>query len=194
MLNDVGHSVDAAIRALALLAVLAALLVFLTQWGVRRKWLQPFGWWPRLVRRWSDPLLRSIERRLAGAGMKPQDAPLWLLGIVLVVGLLAMAAERWLLGAVSLLASMQHAGPRAWLRLAVVAATSLVSLALILRVVGSWLGVGRFNRWMRPAYLLTNWIVEPIRRRMPAFGPLDLSPLIAYVAVLIFRSLLLSVL
>jgi YggT family protein len=194
MFNDVGHSVDSVVRALALLAFVAALLVFLTQWGVRRKSLQPFGWWPRLVRRWSDPLLRPIEQRLSRGGMNPQDAPLWLLGIVLVIGLLAIAGVRWLLGVVSQLASMRHAGPRAWIELAVVAATSLVSVALILRVVASWFGVGRFNRWMRPAYLLTDWIVEPIRRRLPALGPLDLSPLIAYVALLILRSLLLSIL
>ena len=194
MFSNVGQAIDAAVRITALLAFLAALLILLTHWAVRRRWLVPFGWWPRFVRRWGDPLLRPVERKLHAAGANPQDAPLWLLGGVLVAGLLAISLVRWLLGAIALFGSMRHAGPRAWLQLAVIAATSLLSLAIIVRVIGGWLGAGRYNRWMRPAYLLSDWIVEPIRRRLPAFGPLDLSPLIAYILVLVLRGVLLSVL
>jgi YggT family protein len=33
---------------------------------------------------------------------------------------------------------------------------------------------------MRPIVVLTDWILEPLRRVLPPFGPLDLSPLVAY--------------
>jgi YggT family protein len=194
MYSNAGQAIDAAVRIIALVAFLASLLIVLTSWAVRRHSLQPFGWWPRFVRRWSDPLLRPVERKLHGAGANPQDAPLWLLGGVLVAGLLAISAVRWLLGMIALVESMQHAEARAWLQLTVVAATSLLSLAIIVRVIGGWLGAGRYNRWMRPAYLLSDWIVNPIQRRLPAFGPLDLSPFLAYVLVLVLRGILLSVL
>lgn len=192
MSTHVGQLIDAAVRWIALLAFVLALLILATHWAIRRKTLAPFGWWPRLVRRWGDPLLRPVERRLHAAGANPQDAPLWLLGGVLIAGLLAISAVRWLLGSLALFEAMQGASPRDWLRLAIAAGLSLVSLAILVRVIGSWLGMGRFNRWMRPAYLLSDWIVEPIRRRIPAFGPLDLSPFIAYVAILLLRSLLLD--
>jgi uncharacterized protein YggT (Ycf19 family) len=117
----------------------------------------------------------------------PRDAPLWLLGVVLVLGLLAISAVRWLGGALTLLGSMRHAGVRAWLQLAVIATSSLLLFAIIVRVIGSWLGAGRYNRWMRPAYLLSDWIIEPIRRRLPAFGPIDLSPFVAYILILVLR-------
>jgi len=194
MFSNAGQAIDAAVRLTALLAFLAALLILLTHWAVRRRSLAPFGWWARFVRRWSDPLLRRVERKLHAVGANPQDAPLWLFGAVLLAGLLAISAVRWLIGAVALLGSMRHAGGRAWLQLTVIAATSLLSLAIIVRVIGSWLGAGRYNRWMRPVYLLSDWIVEPIRRRLPAFGPLDLSPLLAYILILILRSVLLRVL
>jgi YggT family protein len=89
---------------------------------------------------------------------------------------------------------MRGAGAGAWAELAVVGITSVLLLAIIVRVIGGWLGAGRYTRWMRPFYLLTNWLIEPIRRRLPAFGPIDLSPLLAYVLVLVIRNLLLNVL
>ena len=87
---------------MALLGFVAALIVLLTHWLVRRKTLAPFGWWPRLVRRVSDPLLKPMERRAIRAGGSPQDAPLWLLGMVVLAGLLLIGAARWVIGAVSL--------------------------------------------------------------------------------------------
>jgi len=194
MSDNLDHGIAVAVRVAALVAVVAAVLVWLTHWGVRRRALAAFGWWPRFVRGWSDPLVRPIERRLLAAGANPQDAPLWLVGVVLVLGLLAITAVRWLLGSIALLGSMQNAGATDWLRLGVIFATSVVSLAILIRVVGSWLGAGRYNRWMRPAYFLSDWIVEPIRRRLPGFGALDLSPLIAYVLILVLRGLLLGIL
>ena len=189
-----GQVADAVVRSAALLAVVAALVAGLTHWGVRRRLLPPFGWWPRFVRAWSDPVMRPIERRLLASGGNPQDAPLWLIGVALAFGLLAIAATRWVLGTIVLLQSMQNAGADAWLRLGVAAVTSVLSLALIVRVIGSWLGVGRYNRWMRPMYYLTDWLVEPIRRRLPGLGGLDLSPLLAYLLILIVRSVLLNLL
>lgn len=194
MFANLGHIADAAVRITALAAVLATLVVLLTHWAVRRRALTPFGWWPRFVRGWSDPLIRPVERRLHAAGANPQDAPLWLVGVTLVLGLLAISGVRWLLGVVALLGSMQNAETTAWLRLGVIGGTSLVSLALIIRVIGSWLGAGRYSRWIRPAYWLSDWVVEPIRRRLPGFGPLDVSPLIAYVVILLLRGFLLSLL
>ena len=62
-------------------------VVAVTNWAVSRGYLQPFGAWPRFVRRASDPLLRPIERKLLGAGGNPQSAPWWLFCIVLFGGL-----------------------------------------------------------------------------------------------------------
>ena len=192
MFSSVGQAIDTAVRAVALAAFVGALFLGVTQWAIRRRSGAAPAWWSRAVRRVSDPILLPVEHRVALAGGNPQDAPLWLLGGVLVAGLLAITGVRWLRNTVALLHSIQDAGPRAWFELAVIFATSLLSLAIIARVIASWLGAGRYNRWMRPAYFLTDWIIEPIRRRLPPFGTLDLSPFLAYVLVLVVRSILLS--
>jgi uncharacterized protein YggT (Ycf19 family) len=72
-------------------------------------------------------------------------------------------------------------------------ATQLILLALIVRVIGSWLGVGRHNRWMRPAYILTDWLVEPpLRRIIPPFRMIDVTPIIAWFLLLVVRGWVLS--
>ena len=59
-------------------------------------------------------------------------------------------------------------------------AERLLRFALIVRVIASWFGASPYRKWMRPVALLTDWILEPLRRVLPPFGPLDLSPLVAY--------------
>ncbi len=162
-------------------------VVALTHWAVARGYLQPFGAWPRFVRRGSDPLLHPIERRLLGAGGNPQNAPWWLLAIVLLGGLVLLEAVRWLVGMAFNLAYVGQAGPAGILRLLVSWTFQLLMAALIVRVIASWLGGFRYSKWLRPVYVLTDWLVLPIQRRMPPFGMLDLSPFVAYLVLMVMR-------
>jgi YggT family protein len=182
--------IDLVARIIALSAFAGALVVVATHWAVRRRFLNPFAWWPNLVRRLSDPMLRPVEKRLLAAGGNPEDGPLWLTGAVVVGGLLLISGVRWLLGSVHLLVGMRGAGPGSWLHLLVSGSTSLVMAAILARVIGSWLGMGRYSTWMKPAYFLSDWIVEPIRRRLPPFGPLDFGPIVAYLILLVLQGML----
>lgn len=168
--------------AAALTAVVA-----LTNWAVVRGHLQPFGAWPRFIRGVSDPLLRPIERRLLGAGGNPQSAPWWLFAIVLLGGLLLLEITRWVVGTIFNLAYLGQTGPAGIVRQLVSWTFQLLMAALLVRVIASWLGGHRFARWLRPVYLLTDWLVIPIQRRMPPFGMLDLSPLVAYLVLMVLR-------
>jgi uncharacterized protein YggT (Ycf19 family) len=183
----VAHYVELGLRAAALLAFAVSLIILATQWAVRRKLIRQAAWWPLFVRRTCGAFLRPIERRLTAGGQNPADAGLWLLGIVVVASLLALTVYRWLLATVLLLVSMREAGVEAWLRLLFGAATTLLMAAIVARVAGLWLGLGRYHRWMRVAYRLTDWLIEPIRRRLPPTGMLDLSPLVAYVLLFFLR-------
>jgi len=192
--GNAGQALDQTLRIVALVAFGLALVVLLTSWAVRRRAIDGFGWWPRFVRSWSNPVLRPLERSLHRGGANPQDAPLWLVGVTAVAALLLLAAVRWVFGTIALIDSMRDADWRAWLGLAIVAVSSIISVAILVRIIGSWLGAGRHRTWMRPVYLLTDWLIEPIRRRLPAFGPIDLSPFLAYLLVLLVKSALLGLL
>jgi YggT family protein len=186
--------VDLVIRTLALTGVGVAALIFATDWAVRRGHLKPFGAWPRMVRKGSDPLLVPLERRLLSSGKNPQDASLWLFIGVLIAGLLFIVFTRWLISTTGYLIALRSAGPLAWVRLVIAVTSAVLMGSIVVRIIGKWFGADRWHRGMRPFYWLTDWIIEPVRRRMPPFGRLDLSPLVAYLLLLLARTVLLGLL
>jgi YggT family protein len=186
--------VDLVIRSLALTGVGLAALIFATDWAVRRGHLKPFGPWPRMVRKGSDPLLVPLERRLLSSGKNPQDASLWLFVGVLIAGLLFIVLARWLISTTGYLIALRSAGPLAWVRLVIAVTSAVLMGSIVVRIIGKWFGADRWHRGMRPFYWLTDWIIEPVRRRMPPFGRLDLSPLVAYLLLLLARTVLLGLL
>lgn len=183
--------IDLGVRSLVAGAFALSVVVALTHWAVRRGTLQPFGAWPRFVRGWSDPLLRPIEQRLARAGGNPQSATLWLVGLVVVCGLGAISLVRWLMGFVLSLIGLATAPSGLLLPTLVDYTFGLLMTALMIRVIASWFGIGRYNRWMRIVYALTDWLLEPIQRVLPNFGPLDVSPIVAYFVLSLARNLVL---
>ena len=169
------------VRSLVVVALAYAAVVAITHWAVRSGRLNAFGAWPRFVRRISDPVLRPIERRVLRAGGNPQDAALWLVGVVIVGGLILLWLLGWVLGFIASLSVLTRSGPGAWVYALVRAAFIVLEIALIIRVVSSWLGLGPFSRLVRPAYRLTDWLVVPLRRVLPTMGPFDLSPMLAWI-------------
>src|SRR5688500_20151205 len=107
------HStLDTLARGIVVAALLYASIVALTHWAVRRRKIGPFGPWPRFVRRLSDPVLLPLERRVIRFGGSPQDAPLWLLGIVILGGLLLLSLVNWLLGMAGAVTPLATPRPR----------------------------------------------------------------------------------
>ncbi len=91
----------------------------------------------------------------------------------------------------SALAAPATGGARPILALLIDWTFSLLMLALIVRVIGSWIGATRYTRWMRPFVALTEWFLGPLRSVLPAFGPFDFSPLVAWFLLSLLRSFIL---
>jgi YggT family protein len=185
-------ALDLAARALVVVALVYASVIALTHWALRSRRITPFGAWPRFVRRISDPVLLPLERRIIRAGGSPQDAPLWLVGIVIAGGLLLLSLVHWLAGFAGTLTLLAESGPRAWVRFLVSGLFTLLMIALFIRVIASWFGISPYRPWMRPVMALTDWIIDPIRRILPPLGMLDLSPLVAWLVLSLVRGFLLS--
>jgi YggT family protein len=183
-----------AARVIVVVALVFASIVALTHWAVRRRKIGPFGPWPRLVRRLSDPVLLPLERRVIRFGGSPQDAPLWLLGVVILGGLVLLSLTNWVLGMVGTVGAMAYASPRDWIRVLVSWTFSLIMLAIFVRVIASWFGVSEYRRWMRPLVFLSDWIVQPIRRILPPTGMIDFSPMVAWLVLWVARGFVLGLL
>lgn len=172
-------------------AFIAGGLIAATHWAVRARRLNAFGAWPRLVRRAGDPVLRPVEHRIVRMGGNPQDAPFWLLGTIVLGGLVLLGLFRWTVGFVESLRLVSGGGPRYVAAAVVRTVVSILQIALLVRVIGSWIGLSH-ARWMRPVHALTNWIVDPLRRVVPTIGPIDITPLVAWFLLIIAERLLIG--
>jgi uncharacterized protein YggT (Ycf19 family) len=45
---------------------------------------------------------------------------------------------------------------------------------------------------MRPFMVLTNWIIDPIRRVIPPVGMIDFTPMVAWLVLWVARGLILG--
>jgi YggT family protein len=187
-------TVGLAARAVSVVALALASVVALTYHLVRTRRIGPFGAWPRAVRRAADPLLTPIERRLVRAGRNPQDAPLWLFGFTVLGGLLLISLADWLVGFATGARMAAASGAGGIAAFVVNGVFTVLIAALIVRVVASWFGIGAYHPRVRPVMLLTEWLVGPIRRLLPPTGMVDFSPLVAWLVLLLLRSLLLGLL
>ena len=187
-------ALDIAVRSIVLLALAFAATIALTHWAVRSRRINPFGAWPRLVRRVSDPILLPLERRVISAGGNPQNAPLWLLGLVIGGGLLLLSLAQWLINTASGLVLLAQGGVRVWIQVLLSAVFTILMAAILIRVIASWLGIGQYRKWMRPVYALTNWLIDPIRRILPPVGIFDFSPMVAWLVLYVVRGFVLGLL
>ena len=187
-------ALDIAVRSIVLLALAFAATVALTHWAVRSRRINPFGAWPRLVRRISDPILLPLERRVINAGGNPQNAPLWLLGLVIGAGLLLLSLTQWLINTAAGLVLLAQGGVRVWIQVLMSAVFTILMAAILIRVIASWLGIGPYRKWMRPVYALTNWLIDPIRRILPPVGIFDFSPMVAWLVLYVVRGFVLGLL
>ena len=185
---------DLAARALALGGAVLTGTVALTHWAVQRRHLAPFGVWSKTVRQLSDPLLRPIERRLARAGMNPQDATLWLVGMAVIAGLALVTMVRWIFGLIFAAITLAHAPPAIWAQAAIGAAFGILMGAIFVRFLAGWFAISPSSAGMRMLAAMTDWLIVPIRRRLPPLGLVDASPLVAYLLLLLLRTLILGAL
>ena len=171
--------------------VAAAALAF-GAWAVRTRRVDPFSTLGRTLRNLTDPLIRPMEGWVVRRGGNPQNAGWWVFGIALVGGILVLTVAGWLVTQASVAAASTRS-PAGVLRLVIYYAGQLVLFAIIVRVIASWFGAGRFNPLVRPAYFLTDWIIEPLRRIIPPLGVIDITPIVAWFLLQFGLRLLLSV-
>jgi YggT family protein len=187
--------IDSAIYVLriALLVVGAIFLaIAVLDWAVRTRKLNPFSMIARFCRRTIDPMLAPIEARVVRAGGLPSQAPWWGLAAVVVFGVLLIVALQWVRSAIISVTMAAQMGGMGITALVIQSVFAVLRLALIIRVLVSWIGM-RYSWWARVAYRLTDWIVNPIARILPPFGMMDFSPLVAYLILYFAEPAIMSV-
>lgn len=137
-------------------------------------------------------MLRPVERRLHRMGGNPANAGGWLIVVTAIAGIVLLSLLGWLVQTLDIAQAAARAGPRYTIALIIDLAYHILVIALIVRVIAAWFGMFRYSKWIRPAYILTDWIVEPLRRVVPPFGAMDITPLVAWLVLMFLRWILLQ--
>lgn len=184
---------DAAVQLLrtalfSIAVVFGAICVL--DWAVRTRKISPFNTIARFCRSTVDPFISPIERRVVRAGGAPASAPLWALAAVVIGAILLLTLLDLIKLEVirSIVASQE--GSAGIFHLLVSWTFTILKLALVVRVISSWLPVSPYSAWIRWSYLLSEPILAPLRRIVPGFGGIDFTPILAYFLLNIIESLL----
>jgi len=168
--------------ALFALAVLLTVVCAL-DWAVRTRRLSPFGPVARFFRSTVDPMIAPVERRVVRAGGLPTNAPWWALAAVVVGGIVLLSLLGFIGAYILAIGAALSGGPRGVYFLLVSLLIGLLQLALLVRVVSSWVRISPYSRWVRWSFVLTEPILRPLRRLIPPFGMMDVTPIVAYLLI-----------
>jgi YggT family protein len=159
-------------------------------WAVRTRKISPFNAVARFCRSTVDPLIAPIERKVVRAGGTPASAPLWALAVVVVGGILLLSLlDMVRLEVVRSMIAAQD-GSAGIFHLLVSWTFSILKIALIVRVISSWLPVSPYSGWVKWSYALSEPLLAPLRRVVPNLGGLDITPILAYFLLNIVESIL----
>jgi YggT family protein len=70
----------------------------------------------------------------------------------------------------------------------------ILQFAILVRVLLSWINPNPYHPLVQILYQITDPILVPIRRIIPPFGMLDLSPIVAFIVLDILERVILSIL
>jgi YggT family protein len=186
-----GTDVVLAVLRTALLSVAIVFgVVCILDWAVRTRKISPFNPVARFCRSTIDPFIAPIERKVVRAGGTPASAPLWALTAVVIGGILLLSLVDFIrLQIYNMLAAM-NGGSAGLFHVLVSWTFGILRIALLVRVVSSWLPVSPHSPWIAWSYRLSEPILAPLRRIVPNLGMLDITPILAYFLLGLVQSLL----
>lgn len=164
----------------------AMLAVSAIDWAVRTRRINPFNRVARFFRGNVDPLLAPIERAVVRAGGLPSAAAWWALVAYVVFGIIIISLLQFVGDILFQAVAMTQAPSEAW-RVLVSWAISILTIALFVRVLSSWLPVSPYSRWIRWSYLLTDWMIRPLQKVVPRLGMFDITPIAAWLLLSLVR-------
>ncbi len=183
-----------AVRVTVAVAAAVFAIFCLLDWMVRTRKVNLFGSLARFTRSKIDPVLEPVERKVVSAGGNPVNAPLWALAAVVIGGILLISVLDFIRAEMIGLAFATQNGPSGIFKLLVAWTFDFLRIALLVRVVSSWLPISPYSPWIRWSYVVSEPILRPLRQIIPAMGPIDITPIIAYFVIGLIQGMVLRLL
>jgi YggT family protein len=134
-------------------------------------------------------MMVPVERVILRAGGSPASAPWWALVAFAVFGIALITLLEFLGGLfyqVAVVSTQPSQAPMLLLSWAF----AFLKLALMVRVLSSWFPISPYSKWVRWSYVLTEWMIAPLRRIIPAIGMIDITPIVAWFLIGLVQKLL----
>ena len=182
------------LRPLLLAAGIVFAVVATVDWAVRTRRINPFSGTARFMRGRVDPRIAGVERQVTRVGGHAASTPWWALVAYVVCAALLLAAFDMLASLVRDAIVASSLGSAGLVVLVVRWTFGILRLALLVRVIASWFPALARRRWISWSAGATEWMLRPLRRVIPSFGVMDITPIVAYFALQLVQWLVETVL
>jgi YggT family protein len=148
----------------------------------------PFGWPSRTLRRLTDPFVVPVRGALRQVGIDPKFAPLVVILVSILLGyFLLQLVSTIAMTVTGVITSLQSGAIIAVLGFILYGLISIYILLVFMRIIFSWGMVSYSNRIMRFLVNATEPLLGPLRRIIPPLGPMDISPIFAFLILWLFQ-------
>jgi YggT family protein len=172
------------VDALITTVVALFILLMLVRLAFNYADLNPFSRPVLLVRGWTDPFVNPVRRWLLGFGFSPNVAPLVAILIAILFGwLIIQFADSLVETAYGVVVYARLGRPVGVLGALLYGALGIYGLLLFARIIFSWGRVEYANRLTRFCVRATEPVLGPLRRSIPPFRRIDVSPLVAFLVI-----------
>lgn len=176
--NYITNPVEFLINTLFSLYILAVLLRFLLAL-VRADFYNPVS---QFLVKVTNPVLIPLRRIIPSAGKVDTSSLL----LMLVLQLAALTLIALLRGSEIALGTLLILSLAELLGLLL----NVFLFAILIQVIMSWISPGAYNPAVALLYSITEPVLRPCRRLIPPFSGIDLSPLVALIAIQLAKMLL----
>jgi YggT family protein len=170
-----------------------AVLLAVVAWASRSRRLSAFSPLGRFSRKVVDPLLEPVDRIILRAGGTGTATPWWALLFVFLAGMAAIFLVTVVRDGLISFSRASSRGAGGLVQLAIAWTFAALQLALLIRVLTSWLG-GTFTWFGRAAHGMTEWFLTPLRNVLPPMGGFDISPLVAWFLLSLIQGIVMRAL
>ncbi len=188
-INEIFVSIFSVVRMVIVALIIVVILLMLVRLALNYADLNPFNRSVLFVRRFSDPLINPVRRAIINFGFSPNIAPLVTILITILLGWFALQLAESVIGTIAgIFISVQSGAVVAAIGWVLYGVLDVYALLIFIRIIFSWGAVSYTNRLMRFLINATDPLLVPLRRMMPALGPFDLSPIIAFILIWLFKA------
>ena len=169
-------------------AIIAVILLMVFRIIANYLDLNPFSWSSLTIRRLSDPFILPVRRSLVGFGFDPKFSPMVVILLAILLGWFVLQLAETIAGTLAgLFLSVQSGKMISALGFVLYGLVSIYMLRIVIRIIFSWGMISYSNRVMRFLVKTTEPLLGPLRRIVPLLGPMDISPIVAYLILWLFQ-------